>query len=111
MAEETAEYSFNSAIRGYHVYREVWTSHHRQRLVGEREHGNAEDRSAVAVTERDRPRPGGALGEEDVTYRGTFTVNVHIDVSAVFVVVRNRSIFVSDTGGKTALIYSNTTRA
>ena len=64
MAVETAEYSFKSAIRGYHVYRQVWTPHHGQRLVGEREHGNAEDRFAVAVIERDGPPygPSSSLG-------------------------------------------------
>ena len=53
MAVETPEYSFNSAIRGYHVHKQEWTPRHGQRLVGKREHGNAEDRFAVSVIERD----------------------------------------------------------
>ena len=58
IAVETAEYSFNSAIWGYHIHRQVWTPRHGQRLVCEREHGNAEDRFAVTVIERDRPPNG-----------------------------------------------------
>ena len=64
------------------------------------------------------PRFGGGagllledLGEGDVTYQGTSTANVSIDVWALCVILRIRFIFVSDTGGKTTLIYSNTTRA
>ena len=71
MAVETAEYCFKSAFWGYHVYRQVWTPHHGQRLVSEREHGNAEDRFTIAVTEGDGLRPGddNDINEcEEVTY-------------------------------------------
>ena len=47
--EENAEFVFPSAIRGFHVYRRVWVPRLGQRLCGEREHGNTEDRFAVAV--------------------------------------------------------------
>ena len=52
MADDSAEFTFLSAIRGFHVYRQVWTPHLGQRLSGCREHGNVEDRFAVAVIER-----------------------------------------------------------
>ena len=88
MAVETAKYSFNFAIRGYHIYRQVLTPCHGQRLVGEREHSNAEDRFVVTVFEHDGSPygPSSSLG-----------------------IVRNRSIFVSNTGGKPLYILEHYT--
>ena len=45
------EFSFTAAVRGFHVYHRVWLPHLGQRLSTEREHGNAEDRFAIAVRE------------------------------------------------------------
>ena len=42
-------FSFTAAVTGFHVYRRVWLPHLGQCLNTEREHGNAEDRFAIAV--------------------------------------------------------------
>ena len=47
--EENAEFVVPSAIRAFHVCRRVWVPRLGQRLCGEREHGNTEDRFAVAA--------------------------------------------------------------
>ena len=52
--DESAEFTFPSAVRGFHVYRRVWVPRLGQGLGGERELGNAEDRFAVAVGLFDR---------------------------------------------------------
>ena len=49
--EDNSEFSFTAAVTGFHVYRRVWLTHLGQRLGAEREHGNAEDRFAIAVRE------------------------------------------------------------
>ena len=41
------EFAFPSAVRGFHVYPRVWVPRVGQRLNGEREDGNTEDRFAV----------------------------------------------------------------
>ena len=51
MAEENEEFAFPSAVRGFHVYRRVWVPRVGQRLSGEREDGNTEDRFTVAVVQ------------------------------------------------------------
>ena len=43
------EFSFSSAIRGYHVYKSTWQPFIGEHLELERENGNAHDRFAVAV--------------------------------------------------------------
>ena len=45
------EFSLTGAVTGLHVYRRVWLPHLGQHLSTEREHVNAEDRFAIAVTE------------------------------------------------------------
>ena len=62
--EDESEFSFTAAVRGFHVYRRVWLPHLGQRLSAEREHGNAEDRFAIAVTEHSDTR-----ADEDVDDR------------------------------------------
>ena len=49
--DNLSEFSFTAAVRGFHIYRRVWLPHIRQRLSAEREHGNVEDRFAIAVRE------------------------------------------------------------
>ena len=49
--EDDSEFSLTAAVRGFHVYRRVWSPHLGQCLSAEREHGNAEDRFAIAVRE------------------------------------------------------------
>ena len=45
----TTEFTFSSAIRGFHVYRHSWIPHVGEQLETEREPNNTEDRFAVAV--------------------------------------------------------------
>ena len=49
MAGGDAEFSLNAAVRGFHVYRTVWSPHLGQRLKTKREHENTEDCFAIAV--------------------------------------------------------------
>ena len=51
MAEENEEFAFPSAVRGLYVYQRVWVPRVPQRLSGEREDGNTEDRFAAAVVQ------------------------------------------------------------
>ena len=46
---EVSEFAFPSAIRGFHEYRQIWWPRAGERLQAEKEHGNREDRFAVAV--------------------------------------------------------------
>ena len=46
---DSSEFSFSSAIRGFHVYQYSWTPHIGQQLQAEKERYNHEDRFAVAV--------------------------------------------------------------
>ena len=50
-AKENEEFAFPSAVQGFHVHRRVWVPCVGQRLSGEREDGNTEDRFAVAVVQ------------------------------------------------------------
>ncbi len=43
------EHSIDSCIRGYHIYKEIWTPEIEENLVCTREPRNAVDRYAVAV--------------------------------------------------------------
>ena len=54
--EDDSEFSFTAAVRGFHVYHRVWLPHLGQCLSVEREHGNAEDRFAIAVREHSDTR-------------------------------------------------------
>ena len=49
--EDDSEFNFAAAVRGFHVYRRVWSPHLGQRLSAEREHGNTEDHFVIAVRE------------------------------------------------------------
>ena len=49
--EDDSEFSFTTAVKGFHVYRRVWLPHLGQRLSVESERGNAEDRFAITVRE------------------------------------------------------------
>ena len=51
--EEHAEFTFASAVHGFHIYRRVWTPRLGQCLHGEREHGNTEAQFAIAVVKGD----------------------------------------------------------
>jgi hypothetical protein len=44
-----ATYEFNSAIRGYHVYRDNWTPVEGEILKAQREHNNPRDKYAIAL--------------------------------------------------------------
>ena len=46
---DSSEFSFSSAIRGFHVYQYSWTPHIGQQLQAEKERYNHEDCFAVAV--------------------------------------------------------------
>ena len=46
---EVSEFTFPSAIRGFHVYRRLWRPHTGERLQTKKDDGNREDRFAVAV--------------------------------------------------------------
>ena len=48
-------YSFDSAARGYHVYRRIWNASLRiaERLESTQEDGNSKDRFAIALTKDD----------------------------------------------------------
>ena len=49
MADELAQFSFSSAIRGHHVYMATWRPFTGEQLQAEREASNTHDRHAVAV--------------------------------------------------------------
>ena len=42
-------YSLDSCVRGYHVYKNIWTAPHGEILTCQNEFGNVEDPYAVAV--------------------------------------------------------------
>ena len=48
MADDSTDFTFTSAVRGFHHYQRVWLPLIGQRLSGERELHNPEDRFAVA---------------------------------------------------------------
>ena len=48
--EEELNFSVESCLRGYHVYKEVWTPNWQETLECSREEGNIHDPYAVAVT-------------------------------------------------------------
>ena len=48
-ATDAFEYTMDSAIRGFHVYKSIWTPILNEQLRPFQEHGNAEDLFAVAV--------------------------------------------------------------
>ena len=54
--EDGSEFSFTAAVRGFHVYHRVWLPHVGQCLSAEKEHGNAEDHFAIAITEHSDTR-------------------------------------------------------
>ena len=45
----TMEFRMDSCIRGYHIYKKVWTAVFGEKLYTEREFGNVVDRYAVTV--------------------------------------------------------------
>ena len=49
--DNMSEFSFTAAVRGFLVYCRVWLPHVGQRLSTEREHGNVDNRFAIAVRE------------------------------------------------------------
>ena len=53
MAAAAFEHTVDSAIRGFHIYRSTWTPVLHEQLITSQEHGNAEDRFAVAVSKVD----------------------------------------------------------
>ena len=55
MADDSTDFTFPSAVRGFHHYQRVWLPLIGQRLSGERELHNPEDRFAVAAIARSRP--------------------------------------------------------
>ena len=57
--EDSVEFSFTAAVRGFHVYCRVWLPHIGQRLSAEREHGKVDDRFAIAIREH-----GGTRADE-----------------------------------------------
>ena len=52
----TSEFSFTATVTSFHIYRRVWLPHLGQCLSAEREHGNTEDRFAIAVREHSDTR-------------------------------------------------------
>ena len=46
---ETTQFAFSTAVRGFHVYRTVWTPHIGQCLRVEKEHNNIMDKYAIAT--------------------------------------------------------------
>ena len=52
------EYTLDSAIRGFHVYKNVWTPVLNEQLRTAQEHGNAQDLFAVAVCKEDTTSTG-----------------------------------------------------
>ena len=57
-----AECRVESAIRGYHVYREIWNPVLGEELTTQREHGNPEDAFAVKIKKGDETV--GHIGKE-----------------------------------------------
>ena len=47
-------YFFESAARGYHVYRRIWNARIGEQLQATPDHGNTEDRFTVALTKDDK---------------------------------------------------------
>ena len=47
-----SEFCFAAAVKGFHVYSRVWLQQVGQRLSSEREHGNVDDRFAIAFREQ-----------------------------------------------------------
>ena len=48
----SSSFAINSVVRGYHVYKDIWTSTRGEELQCQRETGNAHDLYAVSVTRR-----------------------------------------------------------
>lgn len=46
------EFCFAAVVKGFHVYSRVWLPQVGQRLSSEREHGNVDDRFAIAFREQ-----------------------------------------------------------
>ena len=90
---DMSEFSFTAAIRGFHVYRRVWLPHLGQRLSAEREHGNVDDRFAIAVREH-----GGTRADE------VRPIVVHLLREFSKVLYRQLSLFLHDRSN-----YSRTT--
>ena len=54
--DNMSEFSFTATVRGFHVYCRVWLPHVGLCVSAEREHGNVNDGSAIAVREQDDTR-------------------------------------------------------
>jgi hypothetical protein len=55
------EYNFNSSIRGYHVYKNVWKYEIGDKLICEREENNPNDKYSVKLALQ-RGNPGQCVG-------------------------------------------------
>ena len=57
-ASSAFEHAVDSAVRGFHVYQNVWTPVLNEQLKVIQHHGNSEDQFAVAVCKEAPPGPG-----------------------------------------------------
>ena len=48
-----SEFEYESCIRGYHIYKDIWSSSVGEHLICERETWNSTDRYAIAVLKDD----------------------------------------------------------
>lgn len=52
------EHTVDSAVRGFHIYQDIWTPVLNEQLKTIQEHGNSKDQFAVAVYKEGTPGPG-----------------------------------------------------
>ena len=59
MASSSKSFAFTAAIRGFHIYRDVWSPEENKELIGLHEERNAFDMLAIKTCRmRDRPTVG-----------------------------------------------------
>lgn len=82
MEGESTEFTFPSAVRGFHVYHRTWPPHVVQHLCRDREHDNLEDRFAVSIIKHIGPKC-----DENSEARATCTVASSTRTEPGFVVL------------------------
>jgi hypothetical protein len=66
------EYNFNSSIRGYHVYKNVWKYEIGDKLICEREENNPNDKFSVKLVLQ-RGNPGQCVGHVPIEFSKIFS--------------------------------------
>ena len=70
------EFNFESSIRGYHVYKSIWTYEISEKLRCDREENNANDKFAVKLVRNDGNKEQYTCPSNSAKYLSFFLIEV-----------------------------------